>query len=66
MALSFSAPTVTNCQIEIELEIEALLDQPLVTNGSNYLGKARRITDAAGRYVEFCKGSLPSGLTCRE
>ena len=47
---------------EIELEIEALLDQPLVTNGSNYLGKARRITDAAGRYVEFCKGSLPSGF----
>jgi len=50
---------------EIELEIEALLDQPLVTNGSNYLGKARRITDAAGRYVEFCKGSLPSGFNLR-
>ncbi len=48
---------------EIELEIEALLDQPLVTNGSNYLGKARRISDAAGRYVEFCKGSLPAGFT---
>ena len=48
---------------EIELEIEALLDQPLVTNDSNHLGKARRITDAAGRYVEFCKGSLPSGFT---
>ncbi len=48
---------------EIELEIEALLDQPLITNDSNHLGKARRITDAAGRYVEFCKGSLPSGFT---
>lgn len=48
---------------KIELEIEALLDQPLVTNDSNHLGKARRITDAAGRYVEFCKGSLPSGFT---
>ena len=48
---------------EIELEIEALLNQPLVTNDSNHLGKARRITDAAGRYVEFCKGSLPSGFT---
>ena len=48
---------------EIELEIESLLDQTLVTNQSDQLGKARRVTDAAGRYVEFCKGSLPSGLT---
>jgi len=48
---------------EVELEIEALLDQTLVTNGSNHLGKARRISDAAGRYVEFCKGSLPSGFS---
>lgn len=48
---------------EIELEIEALLDQMLITNQSDQLGKARRVTDAAGRYVEFCKGSLPSGLT---
>ena len=45
---------------EIELEIEALIDQPLITNDSFTLGKARRISDATGRYVEFCKGSLPS------
>ncbi|HAZ81052.1 MAG TPA: phosphoglucosamine mutase [Porticoccaceae bacterium] len=44
---------------EIELEIEALIDQPLVTNDSFNLGKARRINDATGRYVEFCKGTLP-------
>ncbi len=43
----------------IELEIEALIDQPLITNNSFSLGKARRISDATGRYVEFCKGSLP-------
>ncbi|MCS5593751.1 MAG: phosphoglucosamine mutase [Porticoccaceae bacterium] len=48
---------------EIELEIESLMDQPLVTNGSFSLGKARRIDDAAGRYVEFCKGSLPAGYS---
>jgi phosphoglucosamine mutase len=48
---------------EIELEIEALLDQVLVTKESDQLGKARRITDAAGRYIEFCKGTLPSGFT---
>ena len=46
----------------IELEIEALIAQPLITNGSNSLGKARRIHDASGRYVEFCKGTLPLGF----
>ena len=45
---------------DIELEIEALIDQPLITNDSFTLGKARRISDATGRYVEVCKGSLPS------
>ncbi|MDC3199089.1 phosphoglucosamine mutase [Porticoccaceae bacterium] len=45
---------------DIELEIEALIDQPLITNDSFTLGKARRISDATGRYVEFCKRSLPS------
>ena len=45
---------------DIELEIETLIDQPLVTNDSFTLGKARRISDATGRYVEFCKGSLPT------
>ncbi len=46
---------------EVELEIEALMDKPLVTNGSYSLGKARRLSDATGRYIEFCKGTLPSG-----
>ena len=45
---------------KVELEIERLIDEPLTTNDSFNLGKARRITDATGRYVEFCKGSLPS------
>jgi phosphoglucosamine mutase len=47
---------------EVELEIEALIDQPLVTNDSDHLGKARRINDASGRYIEFCKGTLPLGF----
>ena len=49
----------------VELEIEALIDQPLVTNGTDHLGKARRISDATGRYIEFCKASLPTGLNLR-
>jgi phosphoglucosamine mutase len=48
---------------EVELEIEALIDEPLVTNGSNKLGKARRISDATGRYIEFCKSTLPMGFS---
>ena len=48
---------------DVELEIEALMDQPLVTNGSFSLGKARRISDATGRYIEFCKGTLPAGFS---
>ncbi len=47
---------------DVELEIEALMSQPLVTNGSQSLGKARRISDATGRYIEFCKGTLPAGF----
>ncbi len=45
---------------DIELAIEAQLDQPMVT--AERLGKARRINDAAGRYLEFCKGTMPWGF----
>ncbi|MGS2723726.1 phosphoglucosamine mutase [Porticoccus sp. GXU_MW_L64] len=44
---------------EVELEIERYLDQPMVTEQSSELGRAERISDAAGRYIEFCKGVLP-------
>jgi len=46
---------------EVELAIEAQLDKPMVT--SEQLGKARRIEDAAGRYIEFCKGTMPWGFS---
>ena len=49
----------------IELEIEALLDKPLITEGANNLGKARRINDATGRYIEFCKATLPQGFNMK-
>lgn len=45
----------------IEHAIEALLDQSMTTAAQ--LGKARRISDAEGRYIEFCKGSLPWGFS---
>ncbi len=40
-----------------ELEIEDALDQPMVCVASESLGKVKRINDAAGRYIEFCKGT---------
>ncbi|MFT7110799.1 MAG: phosphoglucosamine mutase [Psychrobacter glaciei] len=43
---------------ETENAIEALLDQPMDLVESDQLGKARRIVDAAGRYVEFCKSTV--------
>ncbi|WP_394560765.1 phosphoglucosamine mutase [Aquipseudomonas alcaligenes] len=45
---------------EIELMIEELLDQPMTVVESEQLGKVARINDAAGRYIEFCKASVPN------
>jgi phosphoglucosamine mutase len=46
----------------IELEIEAMMDQPLITVDSALLGKAHRVDDAAGRYIEFCKSTISFGV----
>ena len=43
-----------------EAAIEAALEQPLACSPSAKLGKARRIDDAAGRYIEFCKSTFPA------
>ncbi len=48
---------------EIEHEIERHLDLDVVTSESIDLGRAHRVTDAAGRYIEFCKGTLPYGFS---
>ncbi len=45
---------------DIELAIEAELDEVMKTVDSAYLGKAERIEDSAGRYIEFCKSTIPS------
>lgn len=47
----------------IEDRIETMLDAPLTTAGAAQLGKAMRIDDAAGRYIEFCKSTLPDRLS---
>ena len=45
---------------QVELEIEAEIDKPLKCVDSSELGKAYRINDAAGRYIEFCKSTFPT------
>jgi len=49
----------------VEAEIEAQLAQPMRCRASAQLGRARRIEDAAGRYIEFCKSTFPQNLDLR-
>lgn len=47
---------------EVEERIEYFLEQPMVVVESSLIGRAKRIEDAAGRYIEYCKGTFPIGL----
>jgi phosphoglucosamine mutase len=49
----------------VEEEIEARLAEPMGCKPSAELGKAQRVDDAAGRYIEFCKGTFPNELDLR-
>jgi phosphoglucosamine mutase len=49
----------------VEANIERTLESPIGCNESAKLGKARRVDDAAGRYVEFCKSCFPVALDLR-
>jgi phosphoglucosamine mutase len=48
---------------DIEASIEKMMDEEMTCVASDKLGKANRIEDAAGRYIEFCKGTFPSDLS---
>ena len=48
---------------EVEEAIEAEMEKPLTCVSSAELGRASRITDAAGRYIEFCKSCFPNALS---
>ncbi|SEA25599.1 phosphoglucosamine mutase [Paraburkholderia sartisoli] len=50
---------------EVESQIEEQLNQPLDCAASEQLGKARRLDDAAGRYIEFCKSTFPAAYDLR-
>jgi phosphoglucosamine mutase len=49
----------------VEIEIEQALEAPMVCVAPQALGRAQRITDAAGRYIEFCKSTFPQEFSLR-
>jgi phosphoglucosamine mutase len=60
--IKFFSVEGTKLPDEIEERIEHYIDSPMTTVESAKLGKAKRIEDAAGRYIEFCKASVPTRL----
>lgn len=61
--IKFFGPDGLKLPDATELLIEAEMDQPLVTVSSESLGKASRVDDAAGRYIEFCKATIPHSVS---
>ncbi|NHZ39212.1 MULTISPECIES: phosphoglucosamine mutase [Massilia] len=49
----------------VEQEIEAMIDQPMQCVPAEKLGRAKRLEDAKGRYIEFCKSTFPNELDLR-
>ncbi|WP_233117793.1 phosphoglucosamine mutase [Aggregatibacter actinomycetemcomitans] len=61
--IKFFSTQGTKLPDEVEEEIEAMLEQPMDCVESAELGRASRIKDAAGRYIEFCKSTFPAHLS---
>jgi len=64
--IKFFSADGTKLPDDVELEIEAMLDKPMTTVASDKLGKAERMLDARGRYIEFCKSTIPSSVNLKE
>ncbi len=63
--IKFFSAHGTKLPDNVELEIEAGIDQPMACVTSDKLGRASRLRDAQGRYIEFCKSTFPSELDLR-
>ena len=61
--IKFFSAQGTKLPDDVEAAIEAEMEKPLTCVESALLGKAYRIDDAAGRYIEFCKGTFPNHLS---
>jgi phosphoglucosamine mutase len=63
--IKFFSAQGTKLPDEVEQAIEAGIDQPMVCAPPAELGRVRRIEDARGRYIEFCKSTFPNDLDLR-
>ncbi|MFP4161731.1 MAG: phosphoglucosamine mutase, partial [Ectothiorhodospira sp.] len=59
----FFSSTGSKLPDAVEEAIEAMMERPMAMVDSADLGKAERVGDAPGRYIEFCKGTIPAGTT---
>ncbi len=63
--IKFFSKYGTKLDDDLELAIEAEMNKPMSIVESALLGKAKRIEDAAGRYIEFCKSRYPSDMSLK-
>lgn len=63
--IKFFSTNGTKLPDDLELAIEAEMEKPMQTVEPDRLGKAQRIDDAAGRYIEFCKSTIPYEITLK-
>lgn len=63
--IKFFSAQGTKLPDEVEHAIEVAIDEPMMCVPSAELGRAKRIDDAAGRYIEFCKSTFPNDLDLR-
>ena len=64
--IKFFSVTGSKLPDELELEIERLVEAPMELVASDQLGKVARVEDASGRYIEYCKSSVPTSTRFRE
>lgn len=60
--IKFFGPDGRKLADAVEHEIERALDEPMKVVSADRLGKVRRINDARGRYIEFCKSTVPTSM----
>lgn len=63
--IKFFSAQGTKLPDDVERAIEAAIDQPMVCVPAADLGRVKRIEDARGRYIEFCKSTFPNDLDLR-
>ncbi|MBK9326339.1 MAG: phosphoglucosamine mutase [Thiobacillaceae bacterium] len=63
--IKFFSARGTKLPDDVELAIEAALDEPMRTAPSKQLGRVKRVDDAAARYIEFCKSTFPTDMDLR-